>query len=103
MMNKFQIKGLNAKVLKNLLQAHIRRQSYPVNIYFVIFMISTSKTFATQQKKKLTNCVQLHANKKIRTLPKRRNKTNKIAIASDKLIAKYIVYHFMLQKLHQVS
>ena len=102
MMNKFQIKGLNAKVLRNLLQAHIRRQSYPVNIYFVIFMISTSKTFATQQKK-LTDCVQLHANKKIRTLPKRRNKTNKIAIASDKLIAKYIVYHFMLQKLHQVS
>ena len=48
----------------------------------------------TRNKEKLTNCVQLSADERIRTLAKNRNDTNIIATASDELIAKEVVYHF---------
>ena len=43
----------------------------------------------------LTNGVQLCANKRISSLAKNRKDTHKIAIASDKMIAKETVYHFI--------
>ena len=47
MMDRFQIKGPNAKVLENLIQAGLQRQSYFVNVYFVIFMTSISETLVS--------------------------------------------------------
>ena len=49
MMDRFQIEGPNAKVLENLIQAGLQRQSYFVNVYFVIFMTSISETLVSWQ------------------------------------------------------